>query len=107
MYPKAANENSTQESNSDSDSESQADGQSNTEDSDDEELAPKKTRKHPHPVNIEDIKQPTLPFNDEEVDISMEQYLQKHSFLLPESVAAWTENMTGLLFGLVLAPAQN
>jgi hypothetical protein len=57
-------------------------------------VSTKSRKHHPPPISIEDIKQPTLSYNDEEVDIAMENYLKKHQFWLPESVDAWKNGST-------------
>ena len=71
--------------------------QSSSEESDEDPTTKTARRHRPPPINIEDIKEPTLSYNDDEVDTAMEQHLKKNHFLLPESVDTWkTSPATGL-----------
>lgn len=97
---------STEESDSDSESESESnsnsesDSDSSSEDSGDE---PTKTRRHhPLPIIIEDIKEPTLTYEDEDVGMAMENHLKKLHFLVPESVDAWKSSSTTSKFFMVV-----
>jgi hypothetical protein len=93
--PNIEESDSDSTSDSDSDSKSAKDEQSSSEDSGNGGPALKKNRKHcPPPIIIEDIKEPSLSYNDEDVDMAMQNHLQKHQFLLPESVDAWTNSST-------------